>query len=82
MTEEEKLNIKKQFCDIIKEGIAPILKSAEFKKNGNNFYAHVGELDWCINMQKRQMGIWWFFKHMAIHNQHWCNLGWLCNVFV
>ena len=25
MTEEEKLNIKKQFCDIIKEGIAPIL---------------------------------------------------------
>ena len=51
MTEEEKLNIK------IKEGIAPILKSAEFKKNGNNFYAHVGELDWCINMQKRQMGI-------------------------
>lgn len=57
MTEEEKLNIKKQFCDIIKGGIAPILKSAEFKKNGNNFYAHVGELDWCINMQKRQMGI-------------------------
>ena len=57
MTEEEKLNIKKQFCDIIKEGIAPILKSAEFKKNGNNFYAHVGELDWCINMQKRQMVI-------------------------
>lgn len=52
MTEEEKLNIKKQFCDIIKGGIAPILKSAEFKKNGNNFYAHVGELDWCINMQK------------------------------
>ena len=56
MTEEEKLNIKKQFCDIIKGGIAPILKSAEFKKNGNNFYAHVGELDWCINMQKDRWG--------------------------
>lgn len=37
MTEEEKLNIKKQFCDIIKGGIAPILKSAEFKKTAITF---------------------------------------------
>ena len=57
MTEEEKLNIKKQFCDIIKEGIAPILKSAEFKKNGNNFYAHVGEIRLVYQYAKRQMGI-------------------------
>lgn len=44
MTEEEKLNIKEQFRDIVKNSIAPALKSAGFKKNGNNFYAHVGEL--------------------------------------
>lgn len=52
MTEEEKINIKEQFNYIVKNGIAPILKSAGFRKKGNNFHAHAGELDWCINIQK------------------------------
>ena len=46
MTEEEKINIKEQFNYIVKDGIAPILKSAGFRKKGNNFHAHVRELDW------------------------------------
>ena len=57
MTEEEKRNIKEQFHYIIKDGIAPILKSAGFRKKGNNFHVHVGELDWCINVQKE----WGFY---------------------
>ena len=56
MTEEEKLSIKEQFNCIVKDGIVPVLKSAGFKKKGNNFHAHVGELDWCINMQKDRWG--------------------------
>ena len=40
MTEEEKINIKEQFNYIVKDGIAPILKSAGFRKKGNNQY-------WC-----------------------------------
>lgn len=32
MAEEEKLNIKEQFNNIVKDGVAPILKSAGFKK--------------------------------------------------
>ena len=37
MTEEEKLSIKEQFNCIVKDGIVPVLKSAGFKKKGNNF---------------------------------------------
>lgn len=57
MTEEEKQNIKEQFNDIVGDGIAPILKAADFKKRGNNFHAHAGELDWCINVQKDRWGV-------------------------
>lgn len=56
MTEEEKQNIKEQFNDIVSNGIAPILKAAGFKKRGNNFHVHVGEMDWCINIQKDRWG--------------------------
>ena len=35
MTEEEKINIKEQFNYIVKNGIAPLLKSAGFRKKGN-----------------------------------------------
>lgn len=56
MTEEEKLSIKEQFNCIVKDGIVPVLKSAGFKKKGNNFHAHVGELDWCINIQTDRWG--------------------------
>ena len=57
MTEEEKKNIKEQFHYIVKDGIASIWRSAGFRKKGNNFHAHVGELDWCINVQKE----WGFY---------------------
>ena len=56
MTEKEKLNIKEQFSDIVKGGMAPVLKSADFKKKGNNFHARVGEMDWCVNIQKNKWG--------------------------
>lgn len=56
MTDEDKQNIKEQFNYIVKDGIAPVLKSAGFKKKGNNFHTHVGELDWCINIQKDRWG--------------------------
>ena len=57
MTEDEKQSIKEQFNDIVGDGIAPILKAAGFKKRGNNFHAHAGELDWCINIQKDRWGV-------------------------
>lgn len=53
---EEKQNIKEQFNDIVNDGIAPILKAAGFKKRGNNFHVHVGEMDWGINTQKDRWG--------------------------
>lgn len=62
MTEEEKINIKEQFNYIVKNGIAPILKSAGFRKKGNNFHAHAGELDWCINIQKDGWGFDRYFN--------------------
>ena len=62
MTEEEKINIKEQFNYIVKDGIAPILKSAGFRKKGNNFHAHVRELDWCINIQKDGWGFDRYFN--------------------
>ena len=62
MTEEEKINIKEQFNYIVKNGIAPLLKSAGFRKKGNNFHAHAGELDWCINIQKDGWGFNRYFN--------------------
>lgn len=56
MTEEEKQNIKEQFNDIVSNGIVPILKAANFKRRGNNFHAHMGDVDWCINIQKSRWG--------------------------
>ena len=56
MTEKEKLDIKEQFGGIVKGGMAPVLKSAGFKKKGNNFHARVGEMDWCVNIQKNKWG--------------------------
>lgn len=44
MTKEEKQNIKEQFNDIVNNGIVPILKTAGFKKRGNNFHANTGEI--------------------------------------
>lgn len=60
MTEEDKQNIKEQFKDIVSNGIAPILKVAGFKKRGDNFLCHSGEMDLCINIQK---GRWGFDNH-------------------
>lgn len=65
MTEEEKINIKEQFNYIVKNGIAPILKSAGFRKKGNNFHAHAGELDWCINIQKDGWGFDRYFNQWS-----------------
>lgn len=62
MTEEEKQNIKEQFNDIVSDGIAPILKAAGFRKRGNNFHAHAGEMDWCINIQKDRWGMDGYFN--------------------
>lgn len=56
MTESEQQNIKEQFKDILSNGIAPILKTAGFKKSGCNFHARAGEMDWCINIQKERWG--------------------------
>lgn len=56
MTEAEKQDIMNQFKDIVSNGIAPILKTAGFKKGGNNFHAHTGKVDLCINIQKDRWG--------------------------
>ena len=77
MTEEEKINIKEQFYHIVKDGITPILKSAGFRKKGNNFHAHVEELDWCINIQKDKWGFddssntWQFTINIGVSFQNW-----------
>lgn len=49
-------NIKKQFQNILNNGIAPTLKSVGFRKNGLNFHARSGEIDWCVNIQKARWG--------------------------
>lgn len=38
--------------DIINKGITPVLRQAGFKTNGQNFHRQIGEVDWCINIQK------------------------------
>lgn len=38
--------------DIVNKGITPVLRQAGFKRNGQNFHRKVGEVDWCINIQK------------------------------
>ena len=52
MTEEEKINIKEQFNYIVKNGIAPILKSAGFRKKGNNLRIRL-----VYQYTKRRVGI-------------------------
>lgn len=49
-------NIKKQFQNILNNGIASTLKSVGFRKNGLNFHARSGEIDWCVNIQKARWG--------------------------
>lgn len=45
-------NAQEKFNNVIKEGIAPILESNNFKKKGFNFYRDLGDVGHAINIQK------------------------------
>lgn len=70
MTDEDKQNITIKFNDIVRNGIAPILKATGFRERGNNFHAHVGEMDYCINIQKDRRGF----------DDHFCSWRFTINI--
>ena len=43
---------KERFNNVIKEGVAPVLKDNFFKKKGLNFYKDLGHIGHAINIQK------------------------------
>lgn len=45
-------NVQEKFSNVVKEGIAPILKNNNFKKKGLNFYKDLGEIGHAIKVQK------------------------------
>ena len=45
-------NAQEKFNNVVKEGIAPILKKNNFKKKGLNFYKDLGDIGHAIKIQK------------------------------
>jgi hypothetical protein len=45
-------NAQEKFNNVVKEGIAPILKKNNFKKKGLNFYKTLGDIGHAIKIQK------------------------------
>ena len=45
-------NAQERFNNVIKEGIAPVLKNNNFKKKGLNFYKDLGNIGHAIKIQK------------------------------
>ena len=71
MTEEEKINIKEQFNYIVKDGISPILKSAGFRKKGNNIQKDRRGFDGYFNTWKFtiNIGVAWSDYAICLFNK-------------